>query len=119
MYILPYAHKKCKRTWFQAANPRSGHGRAAPAAHALLTGAVPSIPTISGDNMTALKVKDFPGLTRVAPQTIESHSLEQALRDETFAYEMLLHDLRSEFIAREQKLRESYLAKMNAITSGD
>jgi hypothetical protein len=41
------------------------------------------------------------------------------LRDETFAYEMLLHDLRSEFIAREQKLRESYLAKMNAITSGD
>jgi hypothetical protein len=68
---------------------------------------------------STVKVRDFPGLTRVAPQTIESHSLEQALRDETFAYEMLLHDLRSEFIAREQKLRESYLAKMNAITSGD
>jgi uncharacterized protein YpbB len=69
--------------------------------------------------MSTLKVRDFPGLQKIAPETIEKHSLERALRDETFAYEMQLHDLRSEFIAREQKLRESYLAKMNAITSGD
>jgi hypothetical protein len=59
--------------------------------------------------MATLKVREFNGVTRIAPEIIESHSLEQALRDETFAYEMLLHDVRSEFIAREQKLRESYL----------
>lgn len=30
--------------------------------------------------MAALKVKEFPGLQRIAPETIEKHDLEQQLR---------------------------------------
>jgi hypothetical protein len=85
----------------------------------LLTGAVPSIPTISGDNMTALKVKDFPGLTRIAPATIEAHTTEQALRDAQYALDVQLHDLRSEFLHREAKLRQDYLNRVAEITTAE
>jgi hypothetical protein len=53
----------------------------------------------------------------MAPATIESHETEQALRDATFQFEVQLHDLRSEFLHRESKLRDDYLAKVAAITS--
>jgi hypothetical protein len=69
--------------------------------------------------MSALKVKEFPGLQRIAPETIEKHSLEQALRDAQYALDLQLHDLRSEFLMREGKLRADYLARVAEITSAD
>jgi hypothetical protein len=49
--------------------------------------------------MTTLKVKEFPVLQRIAPETIEKHEMEQALRDAQYALDIQLHDLRSEFLA--------------------
>jgi hypothetical protein len=69
--------------------------------------------------MAALKIKDFPGLQRIAPETIEKHGMEQALRDAQFALDVHLHDLRSEFLQREAKLRQEYLDRVTAITVGD
>jgi hypothetical protein len=68
------------------------------------------IPTqsINGDNMTALKVKPYPGLQRIAPETIEKHELD-----------VQLHDLRSEFLQHEGKLRQDYLDRVAQITSGE
>jgi hypothetical protein len=60
-------------------------------------------------NMGSLKIKEFPGLQRIAPETIEKHEMEQALRDAQFALDVQLHDLRSEFLSREGKLRQDYL----------
>ena len=62
--------------------------------------------------MTALKVKPFTGITKIASETIERHEMEQALRDAQFALDVQLHDLRSEFLHREAKLRDDYLAKV-------
>ncbi len=56
---------------------------------------------------------------RVAPETIEKHSIEQSLRDATYALDLQLHDLRSEFLHRESKLRQDYLDRVAAITSGE
>jgi hypothetical protein len=67
--------------------------------------------------MPTLKVKEFPGLTPVAPKTIEKHEMEQALRDAQFALDVQLHDLRAEFLHREGKLREEYLARVQEITT--
>jgi hypothetical protein len=67
--------------------------------------------------MGALKVKDFPGLQRIAPETIEKHEMEQALRDAQFALDVQLHDLRSEFLSREGKLRQEYLDRVAEITA--
>jgi len=69
--------------------------------------------------MAALKVKEFPGLQRIAPETIEKHSMEQALRDAQYALDLQLHDLRTEFLHRESKLRDDYLGKVAAITAGE
>jgi len=69
--------------------------------------------------MAALKIKEFPGLTRVAPETIERHTMEQALRDAQYALDVQLHDLRSEFLMREGKLRQDYLDRVAQITSGE
>lgn len=49
--------------------------------------------------MPALKIKEFPGVQRIAP-AIGAHETEQALRDATFTFEIQLHDLRSEFLHR-------------------
>lgn len=68
---------------------------------------------------TALKVEKFGGVQKVAPGNIEARSTETALRDETFAYEMQLFDLKNEMLHREQKLRSEYIARMNAITAGE
>jgi hypothetical protein len=69
--------------------------------------------------MSALKIKEFPGLARIAPETIEKSEMEQALRSAQYALDVQLHDLRSEFLHREAKLRDDYLAKVTAITSGE
>jgi len=64
-----------------------------------------------------LKANAFPGLQRIAPETIEKHETAQALRDATFAFETQLHDLRSEFLHRESKLKQDYLDRVSEITS--
>ena len=50
---------------------------------------------------TGLKVKSFNGVTKIAPANIEARSTETALREAQYALDMMLHDLRSEFIQRE------------------
>jgi hypothetical protein len=67
--------------------------------------------------MSALKIKDFPGLQRIAPETIEKHTMEQSLRDAQYALDVQLHDLRSEFLHREAKLRQQYLDAVAEIAS--
>jgi hypothetical protein len=66
-------------------------------------------------HMSALKVKEFPGLQRIAPETIEKHTMEQSLRDAQYALDVQLHDLRSEFLHREAKLRQAYLDTVTEI----
>jgi hypothetical protein len=66
--------------------------------------------------MPASKVREFRGVARVAPANIEAKSTETALRSAQYELDLQLHDLRSEFIHREQKLREEYLAKVAEIT---
>jgi hypothetical protein len=67
--------------------------------------------------MSALKIREFPGLQRIAPETIEKHEMEQQLRDAQFALDVQLHDLRSEFLSREGKLRQEYLDRVAEITA--
>jgi hypothetical protein len=62
-------------------------------------------------------VKPFPGLQKIAPETIEKHDLEQQLRAAQYALDVQLHDLRTEFLQREGKLRDDYLAKVAEITA--
>jgi hypothetical protein len=88
--------------------------RASPAAVFPSSSAAPNPKDI---NMGALKIKDFPGLQRIAPETIEKHEMEQQLRDAQFALDVQLHDLRSEFLHRESKLRQDYLDRVAEITT--
>jgi hypothetical protein len=67
--------------------------------------------------MSALKIKEFTGLQRIAPETIEAHTTEQALRDAQFELDIQLHDLRTEFLQREGKLRRQYLDRVQEITA--
>ena len=67
--------------------------------------------------MAALKIKEFPGLQRLAPETIEKHEMEQALRDAQYVLDVQLHDLRSEFLHREAKLRQDYPDRVAEITA--
>ena len=69
--------------------------------------------------MGALKANAFPGLQRLAPETIEKHTMEQQLRDAQFALDVQLHDLRSEFLSREGKLRQEYLDRVAEITTAE
>jgi hypothetical protein len=68
---------------------------------------------------TGLKVKSFTGVTKIAPANIEARSTETALREAQYALDMMLHDLRSEFIQREGKLRQDYLDRVAQITAGE
>jgi hypothetical protein len=61
----------------------------------------------------------FPGLARIAPETIEKHEMEQALRNAQYTLDVQLHDLRAEFLQREAKLRQEYLDRVSEITSGE
>jgi len=68
--------------------------------------------------MTALKpAVKFPGIARIAPETIEKSEMEQALRSAQYALDVQLHDLRSEFLHREAKLRAEYLDRVAEITA--
>jgi hypothetical protein len=64
----------------------------------------------------ALKLKPYPGIQLVGQSTNEKNDIEQALRSAQFKLDRMLHDLRSEFIARESKLRDEYLAEVAEIT---
>jgi hypothetical protein len=66
---------------------------------------------------TALKPKAYPGVQLLATASIEANSVEQELRAAQFRFDRALHDLRSEFIVRENKLREEYLAAVAEITA--
>lgn len=67
--------------------------------------------------MALQKVEKFPGLTKIAPQNIEARTTETALRDAQYALDVQLHDLRTEFLHREGKLRQEFLDQVAAITS--
>jgi hypothetical protein len=75
---------------FLAACPPSRLGRAAPAAHALLTGAVPKQSSPFGEtNMTTgLKLKSFTGVAKIAPANIEARSTETALREAQYQLDL-------------------------------
>ena len=62
---------------------------------------------------TALRPK---GVQLLAAASIESNAVEQALRAAQFRLDRAMHDLRSEFIVRENKLRDDYLAEVAEIT---
>jgi hypothetical protein len=62
---------------------------------------------------TALKPKAYPGAQLLAAASIEANGVEQALRAAQFRFDRALHDLRSEFIVRENKLRGDYLAEVS------
>jgi hypothetical protein len=67
----------------------------------------------------ALKPKAYPGVQLLAAASIEANSVEQALRGAQFRFDRALHDLRSEFIVRENKLRDEYLAEVAEITAAN
>ena len=67
---------------------------------------------------TQLKVEKFAGLQRIAPETIEKYELEQQLRGAQYELDAQLHDLRSEMIHRESKIRQAFLDRVNQITGG-
>jgi hypothetical protein len=77
----------------------------------------PQTKTKGYQHMGALKVKEFPGVARIAAETIERHTMEQSLRDAQFALDVQLHDLRTEFLHREAKLRQEYLDRVGEITA--
>jgi hypothetical protein len=68
---------------------------------------------------TISKVIPYPGVQRISIETLESYTTAQALRDAQFAFDVQLHDLRSEFLQRESKLRQGFLDRVSAITSGE
>jgi hypothetical protein len=69
--------------------------------------------------VTTLKPKAYPGVQLLAAAPIEANSVEQAMRGAQFRLDRALHDLRSEFIVRENKLRDEYLAEVAEITAAN
>ena len=65
------------------------------------------------------KVKEFPGVQRIAPQSIEKNEMEQQLRSAQYALDCQLLDLKNEFLAREGKLRQEFLDRTAAIVAGE
>ena len=63
-----------------------------------------------------LKVKAWPGVQMIASKSIATNAVEQSLRAAQFELDCALHDLRSEFIARENKLKDAYLATVAEIS---
>lgn len=64
---------------------------------------------------SVIKLKQYPGVQLVADETLEAHGTEQALRAAQYELDVKLHDLRTEFIAREGKLRHEYLGRVAEI----
>jgi hypothetical protein len=50
---------------------------------------------------------------------IEKNEMEQALRAAQYALDVQLLDLKNKFLAREGKIRQEFLDRVNAITSGE
>jgi hypothetical protein len=69
--------------------------------------------------MPLQKVREFTGLAKIAPANIEARSTETALRDEQYAFDLQLLDLKNEFVHRESKLRAEFLERVNQITAGE
>ena len=67
--------------------------------------------------MALQKVREFTGLTKIASANIEARSTESALRDAQYALDVQLHDLRTESINRESKLRQEFLDRVAQITA--
>ena len=65
------------------------------------------------------KLKEFPGLQRIAPDRIEKYEMEQALRSAQHTLDAQLHDLKNEFLQREAKLRQDFLDRVNSVVSGE
>jgi hypothetical protein len=63
-----------------------------------------------------LKVKPFPGVQYVAAKSISTNATEQSLRAAQYELDLALHDLRSEYILRENKLKDQYLATVAEIS---
>ena len=68
---------------------------------------------------TALKADKFPGLARIAPETIEKYEIEQELRSAQHTLDCQLHDLKVEFLHRESKLRQAFLDRVAEIAGGE
>lgn len=69
--------------------------------------------------MAIAKLKEFSAVQRAAPERIELHEQESALRSAQYALDVQLMDLKNEFLAREGKLRQEFLDRVNQITSGE
>jgi hypothetical protein len=66
--------------------------------------------------MNQLKVKPLnPGVQKIALDHIEKRAMEDELRAAQFALDVQLHDLRTEFLHREAKLRDEYLGRVAAV----
>jgi hypothetical protein len=63
-----------------------------------------------------VKVKAWPGVQYVAAKNIATNATEQSLRAAQYELDLALHDLRSEFIAREGKLKDAYLQTVAEIS---
>lgn len=64
-----------------------------------------------------LKTKQCSGVPMIGSGSIQSHETTEALRAAQFRFDRRLHDLRSEFIAREQGLQQEYLAEVTEISA--
>ena len=69
--------------------------------------------------MPIAKLNNFPGLTKIAPANIEARTTEQLLRSAQYELDLMLHDLRAEFILRESKVRQEFLDRVTQITAGE
>jgi hypothetical protein len=63
-------------------------------------------------------VKAWPGVQMIASKSIATNATEQSLRAAQYELDVALHDLRSEFISRENKLKDAYLATVAEISNG-
>jgi hypothetical protein len=63
-----------------------------------------------------LKVKAWPGVQMIAQKSIATNAVAQSLRAAQYEFDVALHDLRSEFIARENKLADAYLSTVAQIS---
>ena len=65
-----------------------------------------------------LKIRQYPGVQRYGEAAVETHDTTEALRMAQWRLDAKLHDLRSEFLKREQDLRAAYLDEVAEITGG-
>lgn len=65
--------------------------------------------------MPVLKLKQYPVGRLVADGTLTAHNTEQELRAAQYELDIKLHYLRTEFTAREGKLRQDFLDRVEEI----